>query len=151
MKYDLDFPSFIEDMIVGGVMRMLGIGVNELLEDWDMTAPLLDHGGNPGGVYIAPKVELTSCERTEKERIIRIDAYTVTITFAVPESEYADEYCYAYSNAVDQVLAKDCSLDGTADRTVVTHKKFIPPKHENCGEDWGLVLTLRVTVEGKVK
>ncbi|MDR2407605.1 MAG: hypothetical protein LBE13_05795 [Bacteroidales bacterium] len=33
----------------------------------------------------SPIISLSTCERSEKERIIRLDACTLTITFTVPE------------------------------------------------------------------
>ena len=93
-------------------------------------------------------ISLSTCERTEKERIIQLDAYSLTITLALPENPESELHCYAYPAAVDRALAEDPALGGAASRAVLSGKKYVPPKKPHCGDGWGLVLTLRITVEG---
>jgi hypothetical protein len=38
-------------------------------------------------------------------------------------------------------------LGGIVDKAVITGKKYNPPKFQNCGEGWELVITLRITIE----
>jgi hypothetical protein len=92
-------------------------------------------------------VALASCERTEKERIILLDAYSLTITFSMPENPESELYCYAYANAFDKALGENVTLGGVAERAVITAKKFIPPKKPSFGQGWEMVISLRVTVE----
>jgi hypothetical protein len=56
-------------------------------------------------------------------------------------------YCYGYAYAFGKALGEDITLGDIADRAVITGKKYLPPKKPNCGEGWGLVLSLRVIVE----
>jgi hypothetical protein len=83
----------------------------------------------------------------EKERIIILDAYSLSITFSLPETPESELFCYAYSAAVCKALQENPTLGGVADRAVMIAKKYIPPKKINCGQGWELVLTLRITVE----
>jgi hypothetical protein len=138
---------FIEEAIDGAFFRMLDEQVNYFLRELELTVPPLDVGGRPGGDAVYPDIYISECERTEKERIIRIDAYTVSITFPVPESDLADLYCYAYASAFDKALGLNPTLGDLVSRAVVTGKKYIRPKTLNCGEEWKLVVTVRVTVE----
>jgi hypothetical protein len=93
-----------------------------------------------------PIIRLSTCERTEKERIIRLDAYTLTITFAVPESPDGELFCYAYAAAVDRALWEDPALGDAAERAVLTGKNYIEPKTPQCGDCCNVVLTLHVSV-----
>jgi len=139
---------FVEEAITGAVKRLLAGRVNEILADVEFPVPPVEFGDYRGGSAVCPQIALSTCERTEKERIIRLDAYSLTISFALPESPDGELSCYAYASAVDRALAEDPALGGVADRAVLTGKKYAPPKHAGTGEGWGLVLSLRITVEG---
>jgi len=139
--------DFIEQRIITAVRGLLSGRVNEILLESQLPIPVVEFG-NCGGFYAIPlTVTLTACERTEKERIIRLDAYSLTITFTLPDKPESELYCYAYSAAVVKALGENTTLGGVVDRAVVTGKKYVPPKNPHCGEGWGLSLTLRVTVE----
>ena len=36
------------------------------------------------------------------------------------------------------------------DKSVLTREKIVPPKISGCGQEWQVVIDLRVTVEGHV-
>jgi hypothetical protein len=97
---------------------------------------------------VVPAISLTTCERSEKERIVRLDAYTLAITFTVPEWPGGERNCYAYAASVSTALRENSTLDRVADRAELTGKNYIPPKQNGTGGDWEAVLALRVTVEG---
>ena len=140
--------DFIEQRIIEAVRGLLSGQVNEIFSNWEFVAPVIEFS-NIGNLYaVAPVVSLSGCERTEKERIIRQDAYSASITFTLQEHEDGELFCYAYSTAFEKALDEDVTLGGIADRAVITGKKYIQPKKANCGEGWGLVLSVRVTVEG---
>jgi hypothetical protein len=139
---------FVEEAITGAVKRLLAGRVNEILGETEFPVPIIEFGGFGGGSVVAPVISLSICERTEKERVIRLDAYALTITFALPENPDGELFCYAYASAVDRALGEDPALDGVASRATLTGKKYVPPKHAGTGEGWGLVLSLRITVEG---
>ena len=138
---------FIEEEIEGALLRLLDEPVNYFLQEMELNAPPLDVCGKPGGEAVYPDVFLSECERTEKERIIRIDAYSVSITFPVPDSEEADVYCFAYAAAFEKALDTNPTLGGLVNRAVLTGKKYTRPKKPGCGEEWKLVLSVRVSVE----
>jgi hypothetical protein len=139
--------DFIEQQIIGAVRGLLTGRVNEILGEWEFLIPIIEFG-NIGRAYaVAPVIALASCERTEKERIIRLDTYSLTITFFVQEHDDSELYCYGYSAAVCKALEENPTLTGVADRAVVIGKKYAPPKHPKCGEEWEVVITLRITVE----
>ena len=139
---------FIEQQIIKAVRGLLFGRVNEILREAKFAIPLVEIGGYEGGSAVCPMILLATCERTEKERIIRLDAYSLTIAFTLPETPESELFCYAYSAAVGKVFSDDPTLGGVADRAVIVGKKYQPPKKPHCGEVWGLVLTLRITVEG---
>ena len=76
---------FIERQIIEAVKRLLDGRVNEIFGDWEILLPVIEFGSFGGMYAVAPLVSLTSCERSEKERLIKIDAYTVSITFTLQE------------------------------------------------------------------
>ena len=142
---------FIEQKIIDAVRKLLTGKVNEKLNNWNFFFPLIEFSGYGGASAIVPVISLSSCEQSEKERIIRLDAYTLAISFSVPETADSELSCYAYANAFSIVLGEDVTLGGVVDRAVITNKKYVPPKKANCGMEWELVITLRVTVEGMNK
>jgi hypothetical protein len=139
---------YVEEAITGAVRRLLAGRVNELLGEAEFPVPPVEFGDYRGGSVAAPAISLSTCERTEKERVIRLDAYALTITFALPDNPDGDLFCFAYASAIDKAICEDPTLGGVASRAVLTGKKYAPPKHTGTGEGWGLVLSLRVTVEG---
>ena len=139
---------YIEETIINGVKRLLSERVNEILKEAEISLPIIEFGSCGCGYAVAPVIVLSTCERTEKERIIRLDAYSLTITFPLPETAESELHCYAYSGAVGRALYDDPTLGGVADRTVIAGKKYVQPKKPHCGEGWELIVTLRITVEG---
>jgi hypothetical protein len=139
---------FVEQQILIAVRGLLIGRVNEILGEMECAAPLVEFGGYAGGSVVVPVISLSTCERSEKERIIRLDAYALTIAFSVPESPESETYCYAYTAAVEKALGENPVLGGAASRVVLSGKKYTPPKKPHCGEGWEVVLTLRLTVEG---
>jgi hypothetical protein len=140
--------DFIEQRIIEAVRGLLTGRVNEILSTWEFLIPIIEFG-NIGRDYATTTViMLSSCERTEKERIIRLDAYFLTIAFSIHEHEDGELYCYGYSTAFAKALGEDETLGGVVDRAVISGKKYTPPKTPHCGEGWGLTLSLRLTVEG---
>jgi hypothetical protein len=139
--------EFIEQRIIGAIKKLLDGRVNEIFQNWEFVVPIIEFGA-VGKFAVSPVISLSSCERTEKERIIRQDSYSLTITFTLQEHEDGELYCYGYAYAFGKALNEDVTLGGVVNRAVITGKKYVPPKKPDCGEGWGLVLTLRVLVEG---
>lgn len=139
---------YVEEAIIGAVKRLLTGRVNEILRDWEFLIPVIEFGNVGGGYALAPVLSLSCCERTEKERIILLDAYSLSVVFTLQEHEDGELFCYAYSAAVGKAIGEDATLGGVADRVVITGKKYLPPKKPHCGEGWGLVLNLLLKIEG---
>jgi len=139
--------GFIEQRIIEAVKGLFTGPVNEILKESKFAIPLIEFGSCDGGSSIVPVISLSSCERTEKERIIRLDAYSVTVFINFPETPDGELYCYAYSGAVGRAVYDDPTLGGVTDRTVITSRLYFPPKKPNCGEGWRLQITMRIVVE----
>jgi hypothetical protein len=138
---------FIEEIVLNSVKKLLSGRVNELLGETECPIPPIEFGTYRGGSAVVPAITLSTCERSEKERIVRLDAYTLTVTFTVPEHPAGERNCYAYAASVTAALGEDPTLGGTVDRAELAGKKYSPPKCAGTGADWGVTLTLRVTVE----
>ncbi|GHV82266.1 hypothetical protein AGMMS49991_08240 [Spirochaetia bacterium] len=138
---------FVEEAIISSVKRLLTGRVNEILGELEFPTPLIEFSGYVGGSSVVPVISLTACELTEKERIVRLNAYSLTISLALPESPDSELYCYAYAAAVDRAAAEDPALGGVASRAVLMGKKYTPPKKPHCGDGWEVVLSVQVTVE----
>jgi hypothetical protein len=143
-----DKSLFIEEILLNSVKKLLSGRVNELLGDMEYPIPPVEFGSYRGGSIVSPVITLSTCERSEKERIVRLDAYTLTIAFTLPEHPAGERNCYAYTAAIGRALSEDPALGGAAGRAVLTGKKYTPPKQNGTGGDWEVILTLRVTVEG---
>ena len=138
---------YIEEAIIGAVKRLLTGKVNDVLRGLEFQIPIIEFGIFRGDTVIAPVISLSSCEQTEKERIIKQDTYSVTVTFPVLDTVESELYCYAYAAAFQKALCEDLTLGGVADRAVITSKKYVPPKKADCGMEWETIITLRVIVE----
>jgi hypothetical protein len=143
-----DKALFIEEIIINSLKSLLSGRVNELLGETEYPIPPVEFGSYRGGSFTAPVISLSTCERSEKERIVRLDAYTLTIIFSVPEWPEGERNCYAYAASVATALRENPTLGGAASRVELTGKKYAPPKQSGTGGDWETVLTLRITVEG---
>ncbi|MDR2965815.1 MAG: hypothetical protein LBU88_08575 [Treponema sp.] len=139
--------DFIETRIITAVRGLLSGRVNEILGKCEFLLPVIEFGEVGVNYAVSPVLSLSGCERTEKERVVRQDAFSLSITFTLPEDEKGELYCYAYSAAFDKALSEDITLGSVADRAIVINKKFVPSKKPNCGEGWALILSLRITVE----
>ena len=139
--------DFIETRIIAAVRGLLCGAVNELIRNSEYDIPVIEFGDYGCGYAAVPVISLASCECTEKERIIRLDTYVVTITLTLPESAESELYCYAYSGAIGRAIYDDPTLGGVVDRAVITGKKYIAPENLHCGKNWELIITVRVTVE----
>jgi hypothetical protein len=144
-----DNDLYIEEILLNSVKKLLAGQVNECLGETEFPIPLIEFGRSlAGGYAVSPVLRLSTSERTEKDRVIQIDVYTLTIAFSVPECPDGERTCYAYTASVAAALGEDPTLGGAADRAELTGKKYTPPKQSRTGGDWEVVLTLRVTVEG---
>jgi hypothetical protein len=139
---------FIEEKLLNSVRKLLSGRVNELLGEMEYSIPPVEFGSYRGGSAVSPVITLSTCERSEKERIIRLDAYTLTITFTMPEHPEGERNCYAYASSVVTALGNDPTLGGAASRAVLTGKKYVPPKQSGTGEGWEVELKIHVLVEG---
>jgi len=136
--------DFIEVRILSAVKELLAGRVNEILSNYDVLTPVIEFGKYLKNVN--PSIALNACETTEKERIVRVDAYALTITFSVPETEDSEIFCYGYNHAFCKALSENTTLGGIVERAIVTERKYTPPKVKGCGNDWEVVLKLRITV-----
>jgi hypothetical protein len=139
---------YIEEIIINAVKAFLSERVNEILGEAEWAVLPVEFGDSPGhGYVVTPEIRLTECERSEKERLICLEVYSLTIGLSFPEQD-GELHCYAYAAAVSQTLGEDPTMGGKVDRAVLMKKEYRPPKHPHCGEHWEAVLTLRLTVEG---
>jgi hypothetical protein len=145
---DIDMKDFVEARIISAVRKLLTERVNEILSEVQFPIPIIEFDGNDSGFVSVPVIALVSCEKTEKERILRLDTYSLTITFSFIEQVECELHCYAYSGAIGKAIYDDPTLGGVVDRAVITGKKYIAPKKPHCGESYALIVSLRVTVEG---
>ena len=140
--------GFIEQLIIDAVRELLTGLVNELLGDFEFHIPLIEFSNYSGINSIVPLISLSSCERTEKERIIKHDAYSLTINFCFPETPESEIFCYAYASVITKVFEDNPTLIGIADRALITGKKYNFPKKPNCGQEYELIINTRISIEG---
>ena len=141
--------DFVETRIIGAVRKLLAGRVNEILSEVEFAVPVIEFGNFVGGFVVAPVIILSGCERTEKERIILLDSYLITITLSFPETKEAELYCYAFASVISKAVEENPTLGGVAERAIITAKKYSKPKKFHSGEDFEVVLSLKITVEGK--
>jgi hypothetical protein len=138
---------YMEEKILNSVKKLLFGRVNELLGEIEYPIPPIEFGNYRDGSVIVPVIALSTCERTKKERIIRLDAYTLTIILNAPEYPEGERNCYAYASAVATALGENPTLGGVAGRAELAGKNYTPPKQRGTGGDWEVILTVRIVVE----
>jgi len=145
-----DLPVSFEKKILGAIRKLLVDDVNKLLEGLSFHVPTLEFGTHSGREVIVPHVSLSACERSEKERIVFVNAYTVEIGIPVDDLRDWDGelLAFAYGAAIRRAVRLNPSLGGLADRTVITKMDYLEPKRRFCGDCWIVAARLRVTVEG---
>jgi hypothetical protein len=132
----------IEERIQGAVWVLVLNGANEVLETIDDDVPLLErHGSGLVGDYvkrpISGRVQFLSAERSEKERIVRLDVYRVKIWITASESD-----CYRYAYALEKAIDRDFTLGGVVENVLFEKKVYTPKTHLVEAE-----FSLRITVE----
>ena len=137
----------IEQQIINAIRKLLTKRVNELLLDLPFHIPIIDFGDNGCGHAVSPIVTLNTCESTEKERIIRLDTYSLIINFSFPDTPESESHCYSYAASVVKAIRENPTLGGIVEKVTVTAKKLVPPKKPSFGDVWELSLALRVTIE----
>jgi hypothetical protein len=137
-----------EKRILAAIKNLLEEKVNEYLEGCEFRLPVIDFSSGSGGDYVCPVMKLVTAERTEKDRIIQLDVYTLTLTlsFAFPDRD-GERNCYVFAGAAEKALRENHALNGAADWVKMVRKEYKAPRRADTGEGWELVLTLRVTVE----
>ena len=131
-----NMKDFIETRIINAVQEILIERINEILCDMTLSVPAIEFSEHRGSSAVVPVITLSNCERTEKERIISIDAYSLTVTFTLPETPESELLCYTYSGAVSRAIYNKPTWGEVADRVIITGKKYLSPKKPNCGEGW---------------
>jgi hypothetical protein len=111
----------IETLILEAVDRRLLPSVNKILGEGSETVPLLVDD-------ISVTAAVTGTERTEKERIVGLDAYFCTISFELAElstceEEGRDSRVFQYGAAFQMAVRADMSLGGIASRCIVAERK----------------------------
>ncbi|MDR1905156.1 MAG: hypothetical protein LBQ88_23105 [Treponema sp.] len=139
---------YTEEAIIGAVKRLLAGRVNELLGEVEFLIPPIEltHKSNGGYYAVTPELGISTCERSEKDRIVLLDAYKVTIIFTCPELN-GERNCYAYAASVDRALREDPTLGGVADYALLIKKDYRGPKHPGTGEPWETELKIHVLVD----
>jgi len=139
--------AFIEQQVITAVREILTGRINRMLSDMRFPVPSVEFADYFGGYAVVPLIALSTCERIEKERIIRMDTFSMTVVFTLPETPESELHCYAYSGAVSRAIYDNPTLGGIVDRVVITGKKYLSPKKPNCGDGWQLIVSMRITVE----
>jgi len=139
----------IQEAVIGAVKSLLTGRVNEILRDEEFDTPVIEFGNYQGESCVVPVAALASCEKSEKERIISIDAYSLTISFSLSDKFETESQCYAICAVVCMAVKENPTLGGVVDRAVVCGEKYMPPKKPHCDEKWKVVISLRVTIENE--
>ena len=142
--------DFVEIRIITAARKLLGETVNGYFDNLEYQLPIIEFNNYANRYFVTPAIIITGCEQTEKERVIRLSAYSVTITCNIPETPESSLYAFAYLAGIRKAVAENPTLGGVVDRTVLTSERIVPPKVAGCGQEWQVFIGLRVTVEGYV-
>ena len=141
---------FIEEAIIEAVKKLLSETVNRYFEKLEYQLSMIEFNNYANRYFITPTITITGCEQTEKERVIKLNVFSLTITCNIPEMPESGLYSFAYLAGIRKAVMENPTLNGVVDRAVLTSEKIIQPKVHGCGQEWQVIINLRVTVEGYV-
>jgi hypothetical protein len=130
----------IEEKILGGVLELLLTGVNGVLAEIDDDVPPVERPGAARPCRCA--VELAAAERTEKERIVRLDAYAVKVTFYGSEAD-----CYRYGYALNKAVEADWTLGALAESVCFERKVYKKTAGGVKADGCEAVFSLKIIIE----
>jgi hypothetical protein len=139
----------IEFDILHAIQNLLTGAVNRFLEEQEYDTPLIELGGGAPD-RVVPEIRIVGGERSEKDRVIRLDVFSVTITLRVPE-ENGERSCYTYAAGIDRAISRDPTLGGVIDQAAMIKRSYQGPKVQHIGEGWEAVFTLWLTIEGAAR
>jgi hypothetical protein len=133
-----------EEMLLEMTAALLGGAVNFYLNELDETLPQfeIDVRHKLGGYGVVPVIDISECELSDKERVIKLQAYTLKISFSVKGSENK-RLLYVYAYAIEQAINDDVTFGGVADRVALVHKKY----SQKTADLWEIVISVRAVVE----
>jgi hypothetical protein len=114
------------------------------LGEFEVDIPLfeIDCSRRLGSYGVWPDIEVIECELSDKERVIKLEAYALKIALQIHHlSEKKHLYFYAY--ALDKAIADDPTFGGVADRVSIVHKKY----NQKSAGDWEIIITVKATLE----
>ena len=126
-------------------LEILFLGrVNELLYDEEARlAPFRDFSGVGLASHdkIRAGLNIDECEQTEKERLLKMCAWTITIDFKVRDD--GERKRFYYGTALEQALFEDRTLGGLA-----ASISLIKTKYSRLGIDsYEIIMTLRASAQ----
>jgi len=136
----------IEEMIIDAVWDFLKGKVNQMIVT-EVTAtqlPVIWNTKKKGTVV--PVVTVRTCKGTKKEKDINLDAYSVKISFTIPEGPLTELHCYYYGYAICVALIKDFTLNGNVLFMGVNENNFISTSKIACDEDREFTIRLRALI-----
>jgi hypothetical protein len=140
---DLDYMKTNEETLLEMTAELLTGAVNYYLSEFDVAVPQFetDSPRRLGAFGVRPEIEIAECELSDKERIIKLEAYTLKTSFQVKGLDNKN-HIYYYALAIQKAIDDDVTFGGVADRVTLTRKKYT----QRDGM-WDVVLTLRATLE----
>jgi hypothetical protein len=139
-----------EKAITVAVKRLLRVEANKLLEEIEYPIPIIGFRRSTRGDVAIPGIVIFPCERTEKESIMNLLAYTVIIAIPVQDTDDSILHTFMYYAAVTKAFSDNNTLGRCVESGVIIEERIIPPKKLHNDEDWKVIITLRLSVEGTI-
>ena len=141
---------FFEEAVKIAVRSAIAEEAEAVGEEMGLFVPRIEFGNYTGFDAVNAEILITHCERTEKERVIRISAYAIEINIPVPDGPHDGEaLMYAYTMAINRAIGNNRNLCGTVDNANLTETRIARPRKRHVGDCWLLTAKLRATVETK--
>jgi hypothetical protein len=133
-----------EEVLIEMTEEPLTGAVNFYLGEFEVDSPLfeVDCSRRLGSFGVWPDIEVCECELSDKERIIKVVAYTLKIALQIHHLS-EKKHLYFYTHALDLAINDDPTFGGVADRVSIVYKKY---KQLDTGA-WEIVIMVRVIME----
>jgi len=141
----------IETRIAAALERLLLEDANRLLDALPVQLAPIELGEHAGAEIVRPSIAAASSRRTEKERVVLLDAYAIEIKYAVFDRQ-GQEACRLlpyYTACIRRAVRRNGTLGGLVDRIALLETRHEPAEKGFAADHWTGTARLRATAEAE--
>jgi len=141
----------METRIAAALERLLTDEVNKLLEALPVQLAPIELGEYSGAEIARASIAIASSQRTEKERVVLLDAYAIEIRYSVFDrgGREAGRLLPYYTACIRKAIRRNGTLGGLVDRIALLETRHEPAGKGFPADHWTGTARLRATAEAE--